>query len=400
MNMSDMNWKAWGFFFLIALGLSFELLKRLPSSSTWNLDASKATQERPYSVKSGRVALMQAKMPPAMLPAGKMPMRPAYTPPTMTKEQLAQLLAQQNKGAEGQATEGVEKKKKDGEEWEEVIDPKTGKKMKRKKKKEAKKKDEKKEEEKKVETKKEEPKKASTTEADIEAALAHSLATGQLNPPPPANEPDEPFNSAEEWSRRLLSRPDLAETNRFIDHHNRNLVTDEVFYHVVGQMLEDSRVEMKKLGVLALSQTKSVLSFSMLAQVSRSERSDSTVRQAAEQALDPYGKEFGRVGILANILKAGGSGYTVLLATRKLEDSAKKNLTAAPATAPNQVSQQQAASVRSRNLTYQRFIPILTGLSKSNDASVKSQATQTLATLQGLLTSTTASAEPATAPAS
>lgn len=397
MNLNDMNWKTWGFIFLIALGMSFELLKRIPSNSKWNVENLKPVSERPYAVK-GRISMMQHRLPPAIFPAGKMQTVPKYTPPAMTKEQLAQLVAQQNKGAEGQATEGPEaKKKKDGDEWEVIIDPKTGKKMKRRKKKEAKKED-KKVEEKKLEAK-HEPEKTNTTENDIDIALVNSHTTGQLTPPPPADKPDDAFEGAEEWARKLLGRPDLAETNRFIDHHNRNLVSDEVFYQIVGQMLEDSRMEMKKLGILCLSQTRSVVSFNMLAQVTKNERPDSPIRQEADKALDVYGKEFSRVGILEKVMKGGAAPYTILIATRKLEDSAKLNLSKAPDTAPTQVSQAQASTARNRVTTYQRFLTVLTGLSRSSDSGVKTQATQTLTVLKGLLNSTTATAGQPQAPA-
>ncbi len=387
MNMSDMNWKSWGLVIVIVLGGSLEVIKRLPKGeSLFAGDANpRAKTAKPYSVRP-RVGGHGSA--PMMLAPPKVQAPPTARPvviPALTKEQMEKLQAAAPKTTEFDHA-GEKAKKKDGkdDEWEIVVDPKTGKRIKRKKKKAvAAKKDEKKEEEV-AKTEEPEAEEPEPEDEDIDAAIATAITTGKA-PVNNSKKPDDAFASAEEWMRKLLSRPNLTETKRFIDHYNKALVSAEVFYKVVNAMLADSRAQMKQLGVLCLGSTPSVLSFQMLAQVIKSERSGTPPQKDAEGFIEKY-KEIARLTLLERILRASTGSFSTVLATKTLEASATKNLTA-------QAQQQPpppggaAAPVRNYTANYQRFVPILTALGKSGDAAIKNQAAITLNTLNGLLQS-------------
>ncbi len=384
-GMNDLNWKTWGLVLIVALGGTFELIKRLPSSNAFDPETLRAQKLQPYAARSNNNGLR--RQPPAFLPMGAIKAKPTpkLVPPPLTKEGLQVLLAKQGPSTETNFDEKAKLAKKDDGEWEIVIDPKTGKRVKRKKKKVAKKEEPKKEEPKKIaEEKKEEQKE--TTDADIEDAIANNLNTGRLNPMPPTKA-DDAFNSAEDWIKRLLGRPNLAETNRFIDHYRKNLVSAEVFYKVVGMMIEDPRAEMKKLGILACGATPSPLSFQLVAGLINKNAGDAATKQKAEDVLNSY-VELSRLAVLERILRGGSPPYATVQAAHKLEASAQKNLSA-QATATPSPSPTPAAQQRNTN-AYQRFLAILSNLAKiSPDAGVKSAANQAHGTLQSLLGSST-----------
>ncbi|MGE3760571.1 MAG: hypothetical protein AB7H97_22595, partial [Pseudobdellovibrionaceae bacterium] len=266
MLFSNNDWKIWALVAALAVGGIFEVVKHSPGRSTVGWDGEGSTlrgKEKAYSVphRPTNAAGMAPhfKAPPrAILPTR--PVVAAEAPiPNLTKDQVDKFLQQ---------AQGPQKKMAKDDEWETVIDPKTGKKIKRKKKKKkVAKKPKKKEEEVAAKPEKTEEEPTKTDDKNINAAIAEVVATGSVAPPVPNNKPDDAFTSAEEWIKKLLNRPDLAETKRFIDHYNKNLVTAEVFYKVVGMMIEDPRPEMKKLGVLAAGASQSVMSFQLLAEV-------------------------------------------------------------------------------------------------------------------------------------
>jgi hypothetical protein len=387
--MNDLNWKTWGFVFIIALGTTFEVIKRLPSSKAWDSENLRAPKVKHYAAR-GRAAGMN-RQAPAMLPPPAMirpaqPVQQTPTPPPMTKEQLQALMAA-HAGKPGE-TEfgGKDDKAKKEDEWEIVLDPKTGKMVKRKKKKKVAKKEKK--EEKKEEPKKEVEKKIaeeddenhSDSEQDIDTAISAGLQTGKLAPLP-KNKADEPFASAEEWIKRLLNRPNLAETNRFIDHYRKNLVTSEVFYKVVNAMLADSRAEMKKLGIHAVAQVPSAMSFQILVGAAGNSRNDASVKAKADEALNSY-TAINRVGVLKSVLKGGAQPAVAIKAAQLVKTSAEQNLSAqSQGTTPPNTNQ-----TRNRT-TYEGFRTLLDTLSRTaTDAGVKAAAGETLARLNDLLT--------------
>ncbi len=395
MNLSDMNWKTNLLIVVILLGASLEIIKRLPKADPLTSAAALRgdAHTQPYNVRAKKVAGHQRPQPPAMLAPPKMikpiqATRPAHIP-AMTKEQMEKLAASLPKATEFEHDKS-KAKKKDGkdDEWEIVVDPKTGKRIKRRKKKVAKA-VEKKEEV----VQKEEPKEEETPppaeEDDIDAAIASAMATGKA-PVSNSRQADDAFASAEEWMRKLLSRPNVGETKRFIDHFNKALITPEVFYKVVNAMISDSRNEMKQLGVLCLGSTPSVLSFQLLAQVIKNERGGTPAQKDAEGFADKY-KEIGRLALLERILRASTGSNPTVLALTKLEASATQYLNQ-----PTQPQQQtgtgtQAAAAPARNYSanFQRFVPILTSLGKSRDQAIKDQSGRTLSLLQGLLNNST-----------
>ncbi len=89
------------------------------------------------------------------------------------------------------------------------------------------------------------------------AVAPNAFAAGQAGPLPTEAE-------LTNWEKLLLVTPNHRETTRFISLFQSKQVTAEVFYGIIGQMLNDGRTQMRSLGVMALGATPSVRSYEML----------------------------------------------------------------------------------------------------------------------------------------
>jgi hypothetical protein len=198
----------------------------------------------------------------------------------------------------------------------------------------------------------------------------------------------------EEWAARLLGHPDLNETKKFIEAYRNNLVTADIFYKIMAMMLEDSRPEMKDLGVLCAGMTPSVLSFQYLADIVRTIPSTEKVRRYAEGFVNQYA-DLGNLYLLERILRAPSTNFSTVLAAKKLELSVQRYLSP-EANKPPSDPTAQSTGQHSNAGYFQRFVVILESLVKSQDQEIAQQANTTLTDLRAHLTVGPADAPPAT----
>ena len=378
--MFENNWKTWVMLVLAFVGASFELLKHLPNekSVAWEKENLRyGSDGKPYSVR---------ELPKKL----RAPARPAIAHVAGDSKILADALKSYNATIRPTTTEAEhkevpkaaatgEKKKINEDDYEEVIDPKTGKKVKRKKKKEAKKE----EKSKSVASAnksvapttidKEEPSDASA----IAAAIAQSAATGEI-PLPIKKKNLDPFMTLQEWERVLLARPDLAETKVFIQAFKSHTVGADIYYKIIKLMLADSRPEMKSLGVMCAGSNPSVMSFSVLASASTSGTTDLKVN--AQKYLDQYSTSLGNVAILQGVLRAGDAAAS-LVALKELDVAANRFLNSATST-PNPTPGPGTQGARGNAAQFQPFVAILTQLASSSDLALSTQAHNSLANLE------------------
>jgi hypothetical protein len=388
--MKDMDWKIWLIVGVLALGGAFEMLKkfrshRVKTASGWDLDffGGSNNNSTPYNVKNRA----QAQRPQAHS-APKAEAEPVKRPASPELEAfIAANTAQSTeflhgeKGAEGKP-EGDLKKKKAESEWEIYVDPVTGKMYRKKKKK---KKDGAEapivpEEQVAEQKKEEEPERDDET---VQDALREAIVTRNMTPPTGAK--PKPYATLEEWVAKLLGHPDLNETKKFIEAYRTSLVSADIFYKIVNMMIEDSRQQMKELGVMAAGLTPSVMSFQILAEVSRTTPTSDSLRQAADGFIANY-SDLGNLYILERILRAPSVSYTTVLAARRLEVSAQRYLSPElnqPPADPSQAS----TGVHSNASHFQRFVLILETLVRSPDQEVSTQANSTLTDLRARLNS-------------
>ena len=399
------NYKTWILVLALAIGGVWQVSRSRspvapappPRDRDW--EAVNAADDEPYSAPRHAPAVGRPRPgAPAVMGGPPRPTSPP-PPPELSPDELTKFLA-----ANAKTSEVSDNAKKKEEKCEPKTDPKTGKpipcKTKKKKKKETK--------DAKVEDKPKPPKAPAKSDdhgptGDLAGSVGWAVANGRVDPDP--NKPDQPYDSQASWEARLLSTPDLAATKQFIDHFQRNLVSSEVFYAIAQEMLNDSRDDMRLLGVMCAGVNQSQQGFTMLAQFAGKQSAGTASRTQADQALNLYA-DLGTLPILASVLRSPTQSYPTVLALQKLDAAAKKYLTTAasttPATPTTPVATGSSAgavtpvTTNKNRAAFTKFTSIVTTLSKNSDASIKSQATRTLANLQALLgTTPTAPVTPA-----
>lgn len=188
--------------------------------------------------------------------------------------------------------------------------------------------------------------------------------------------------SIDEWERKLLSQPDSTATQNFIKMFKSGSVTPQVFYQIAKQMLADSRQEMQALGVTALTSTKSVQSFTMLA--GYIEKNPSTpAGQKAQTELNTYSKT-AHLGILEDVLRSQSTSNAGVQAA---------NMISTLATQLTQSLQSQTAGGNRPTQLIQtytnQFAPLRTLLTRLSTVSANSQmassAGRALSAIESLL---------------
>ena len=375
--MTDLNWKIWLMLVAALLGVSFEVFKRTQThdSVIWDVENLHLAKIQPYSVPEAAIkpSVRVRKLPPVQ--------------PSHALQDAYKSFVTANQPHKTEFNKKLlEAKKGDADEWEEVIDPKTGKKIRRKKKKDAKK-DEKK--------------------AEVAAAQPVAPQTPQEPATPSADSGDnsvvgggqaavtpQPFTSLQQWQQLLLTNPNPAETRIFIQQYQENLVSAEIFYSIVGSMITDSRSDMKELGLLCLSSTPSVSSFQLLASLEKTEPSNSSIRQEATGLLARYAN-MGEIRTLQSVI-AGSDAYTQMVATQELDRLVRIYRASSASTSNNPSAQSvttaTSASTSAAAASFRPFVGLLQSLTTSSNTLVSQQARATLADINSLLgTSTVAS---------
>lgn len=380
--MLENNWKTWIVLLVAFVGASFELLKHLPGKENvvWEKENLRYGYEgKPYSVRELPKKL-RAPTKPVLHVAGDQKVLAealkSYSTATVQVASEAEHKVAPTKDA------AKKKKKAKDDEYEEVIDPVTGKKVKRKKKKEAKKEEEKKPSEPTTAStpiqEEPEPQQDDRTDAAaIAAAIAQSAATGDL-PLPIKNSTLPAFASLDDWQRLLLQRPDLAETKVFIQSFKNHTVSSDIYYKIAKMMLADSRPEMKSLGVLVVGSNSSVMSFQMLAGVAKSGSGEPKTN--AQKYIDAYSNSISNLQILLGVLR-GTDAAAATAALHEFDQAATKFL-ANHTSSTGGVTRGQSGGTATQ---FQPFVQVLKTLSHSTDATLASQAGQSLNHLEGLL---------------
>lgn len=186
----------------------------------------------------------------------------------------------------------------------------------------------------------------------------------------------------ESWKRRLLGEPNLAETIKLIEAMQSGQINPGDFYTLLDLMMKDPRDGMKELAVLAAGRTPSLQSFQVLTTVLKREPFGSALRKKAESEINFYEQpQF--LPVLAEVMRSSEDVFAVVWATRQLDDSAHKYLTA-KYNRPNPKNPSQMINPYVQ--LFNRFLVVLREMAATPVQSEESlQAKQTLSTIQGLI---------------
>jgi len=204
--------------------------------------------------------------------------------------------------------------------------------------------------------------------------------------PPGAGTSDDPKTVAE-WEAYLMKDPDFSRLDRFVKAYQTGEVSSEIFYTVIGDMLQDHRPEMHTLAVTALGATPSQMSFDMLINTSVNDPY-SSARSQAMSSLDSYAR-LENLRFLMSIITSSHNPNAVVRAIRLVQQSAKATLKSR--TGGSGGGGPSAQGLRSSGTTltryYQPFVAALTNASQSGQqsASVRTAARGALQDVQALL---------------
>lgn len=312
-----------------------------------------------------------------------------------------------------------------------TADGKAGNKAVAKKDDKTKKKDDKKKKKKKKKTVEGKPEDPTTPESDDESdsdddvAASGSgkiaeMANGALVPPPPRNN-DIP-ESQREWEVQVLTEPDFKATEKLVKFYQSNMVSAEIYYNVVRQMLDDKRAKMRQLGLVALGATPSAQSFVELALFSQDE-SLPALKTQAQGYMIRY-TELAYVRYLAGAMQVNDVPQANLDAIRVFRLALDRHLKVAEIRNPAELSGESdqssetpgapssedtqviAGVVKKRSvdvaLYFRPFVAILDRLQMTyNSRDLKSAAVAALNSLRGLLpTVASQETQPETSPES
>lgn len=194
-------------------------------------------------------------------------------------------------------------------------------------------------------------------------------------------DPNKLPETVEEWVAFLSPSPDFEKTAKFVKLFQNGALKSDIYYEVVAAMLEDERLKMRELGVMALGSTPSVRSFTMLADFSAIEQGTSAKTQASS-----YMRMYTRLEYLQHLAGTFNAGSTeaTMQALKELELAATIHLKGGGGTGPTEQDTTPRAPASNVQRYFTQVIGPLTELAQSTqNPAVRSTANATLQAIQG-----------------
>jgi hypothetical protein len=189
-------------------------------------------------------------------------------------------------------------------------------------------------------------------------------------------EEQENINSVTYWEKPIFVDENVGMVSKLIESFQGSKVSNDVFYDIVTEMRQDERVTVREFGLLALSSTPSVRSFSELSVMKHTDP-EAELRTAASREVANYYLEQRLSHVISALkLNSTDSNRTTYEALVVLSDATKKY-------SDNSTLEEGAQPTRSSSSSVEpRFEQALTvidqeGLTESKDAKIKSQAQKT-----------------------
>ncbi len=102
--------------------------------------------------------------------------------------------------------------------------------------------------------------------------------------------PGAPMANASEWERKLLGEPSYKDVVKFIELRRSKQISDETYFNIAKQMLNDTRTQIRDYGLIILESYASVKSFEIVAEAYFHEPGGSDLRAKMEKVLTAYGR--------------------------------------------------------------------------------------------------------------
>lgn len=143
--------------------------------------------------------------------------------------------------------------------------------------------------------------------------------------PEPQNDEEKSF---EEWRNALLGgEPNVEAVNRFIRGFQSNLVTANVFYAILDEMMKKDDVRFRELAVRAAGSVTTMQSYNFLLAVLENEPAGSSAGSAADRELFEYESPSALYVLLSVIMTGTSDTRGLLYAVQSLDRSTSRYLT-------------------------------------------------------------------------
>ncbi|MCB0413632.1 MAG: hypothetical protein KDD50_04825 [Bdellovibrionales bacterium] len=149
-----------------------------------------------------------------------------------------------------------------------------------------------------------------------------------------------------DWADKLLRYPNKKALRELIQFKNANKISEELYYELITAMLEDSRDEMKFVGLLGLASEQNVKNFSLLSDFVKGVGVTSEIGVKAKSILSAY-NEKSYLSILGSTIVGSSNEFAVFTAAQYIESIVKKDkqsLTHPELTSPSQEEQTSQVS--------------------------------------------------------
>lgn len=154
----------------------------------------------------------------------------------------------------------------------------------------------------------------------------HSLTGGIPLPAEESKKENDLPVSYEDWAELVLYKPHFENTNRLIEYFNTGLVSEEVFFRIMNDMIADDREKMHAMALRMASDTVHPRSFIGLAKILSNGKISSKTQNQARQAADKYAS-LSFVFQLVNVLASQEADFVAqTLAAELIEQSAVNHL--------------------------------------------------------------------------
>ncbi len=197
-------------------------------------------------------------------------------------------------------------------------------------------------------------------------------------------EEKENLNTVTYWEKPIFVDENPGMVNKLIESYQGRKVSNNVFYDLVTEMRQDERIQVREFGLLALTSTPSVQSFSELSVMKHTDP-DADLRTAAGREVANYYLEQRLSHVVAALkVNTADSNRTTYEALVVLNDATKKYADPGSFEDSPQPARANSSSVEPR---FEQALSTIEqeGLKDSKDAKIKSQAVKTSTALTEFL---------------
>ncbi len=201
-------------------------------------------------------------------------------------------------------------------------------------------------------------------------------------------EEEENINSLEYWEEPIFVDLNTGMVSKLIESYQGRKVSTGIFYELVTEMRSDERPQVREFGLVALSATPSSRSFAELASMKNTD-TDTELRNAASREVSSYYQEARLPHVISALsIKNAEANRPTYEALAVLHDATKKYSGESTSNTQGSTPRSAASTNATVDARFEQALIVIeqNKLTESPDTRVKTQAVQTVESLEKFLT--------------